>query len=49
MNNIGNRLCRQRLVSVVKFVAERGVMFRDDENVESMKALEMTKTLETVF
>jgi len=29
-NNIGNRFC-QRLVSVVKFIAERGLTFRDDE------------------
>ena len=34
-NNIGNRLCLQRLVSVVKFIAERGLAFRDDENVVS--------------
>jgi len=32
MNNIGNRLCLQRLVSVVKFSAERGLAFRGDEN-----------------
>jgi len=34
VNNIGNRLCLQRLVSVVKFIAER-LAFRDNENVES--------------
>jgi len=28
-------LFRQRLVSVVKFIAERGRTFRDDENVGS--------------
>jgi len=27
----GNRLCLQRLVSVVKFIAERGLAFRDDQ------------------
>jgi len=32
-NNIGNRLCLQRLVFVMKFIAERGLVFRDDENV----------------
>ena len=32
-NNVGNRLCLQRLVSVVKFIAERRLAFRDDENV----------------
>jgi len=32
-----NRLCLQRLVSVAKFTAERGLMFRDDENVGSPK------------
>jgi len=32
-NNIGNRLCLQRLVSDVKFIAERGLALRDDENV----------------
>ena len=35
-NNTGNRfLCLQCLVSVVKFIAERGLGFRDDENVGS--------------
>ena len=34
-NNIGNRLWLQRLISVVKFVAERGLPFRDDTNVRS--------------
>jgi len=33
-NKIGNCLCLQRLVSVVKFIAERGLAFGDDENVE---------------
>jgi len=33
VNNIENRLCLQRLVSVAKFIAERGLAFRDDENV----------------
>jgi len=32
-NNIRNCLCLQRLVSVVKFIAERGPAFRDIENV----------------
>jgi len=32
-----NRLCLQRLVSVAKFTAERGLMFRDDENAGSPK------------
>jgi len=34
-SNIGNRLCLQRLVSVVKCIAERGLAFRDDEKVVS--------------
>jgi len=34
-NNIGNRLCLQRLVSVLKFISERGLAFSDDENVGS--------------
>jgi len=34
-NNIGNRLCLQRLVAAIKFITERGVPFRDDENVGS--------------
>jgi len=33
--NIGNRLCLQGLLSVVKFIAERGLAFGDDENVGS--------------
>jgi len=33
VNNIGNRLGLQRSVSVVKFVSERGLAFRGDENV----------------
>jgi len=33
--NIGNLLCLQRLVSVVKLIVQRGVAFRDDENVGS--------------
>jgi len=32
--NIGNRVC---LVSVVKFIAERGLPFKDDKNVGSPK------------
>jgi len=32
---IGNRLCFQRLVSVVKFIAGRGLAFKDDENLGS--------------
>jgi len=35
VNNIGNRLCLQSLVAVVKFIAERGLAFGDDENVGS--------------
>jgi len=31
-NTIGNRLCLERFLSVVKFIAERGLAFRDDEN-----------------
>jgi len=34
-HNIGNRFCLQRLVSVAKFISERGLAFRDDENVGS--------------
>jgi len=33
-NNIGNRLCLQRLVSVVKFFSERGLEFRDDKKLD---------------
>jgi len=43
-NNIGNRLCLQHLVSVVKCIAERGLTFRDDENVGSPK-----KFFQTIF
>jgi len=32
-NKIGNRLCLQCLVSVVKFIDGRRLAFRDDENV----------------
>jgi len=32
---LGNRFCLQRLVSVVKFIAERGLRFKDDENAGS--------------
>jgi len=32
-NNIGSRYCLQRLVLVVKFIAERGLAFRDDESI----------------
>jgi len=38
-NNIGNRFCLQRLVSVVKFSAEQGLALRGDENVESPESL----------
>jgi len=38
-NKIGNRLCLQRLVSVTKFIAERGLAFRDDENVGSPRKI----------
>jgi len=34
-NNIENRFCLLHLVSVVKFIAERRLAFRDDENVGS--------------
>jgi len=33
--NIGNRLCLRRFVSVVKFIAQRGLAFGGDENVGS--------------
>jgi len=36
-NNIVNHLCLQCLVSVVKFIAERELAFRGDENVRSHK------------
>jgi len=36
-SNIGNRFCLQRLVSVVKFISERGLVFRDDEDVGSSR------------
>jgi len=48
VNNIGNRLCLQRLVSVVKFIAERGLAFRDDENVGSSRKL-FQKNFQTFF
>jgi len=35
VNNIGNRFRPQRLVSVVKFINEPELEFRDDENVGS--------------
>jgi len=34
-NNIVNHLCLQCLVSVAKFIAERELAVRDDENVRS--------------
>jgi len=34
-NNVRNRFCLQSLVSAVKFIAERGLGFRDEENVGS--------------
>jgi len=34
-NNIADRLYLQRLVSVVKFIAERGLAFRNNENIGS--------------
>ena len=37
-NNIGNRLCLQRLVSVVIFIAERELAFRDGEIVGSPRS-----------
>jgi len=36
-NNMGDRLCLQRLVSVVKFISDRGLEFRDDANVGSSR------------
>jgi len=36
VNNIGNRFCNG---SVVKFIAGRGLAFRDDENVGSPRNL----------
>jgi len=47
-NNIGSRLCLQRLVSVPKFVAERGLAFRDGENVRSPRNF-FQKVFKTVF
>ena len=47
MNNIGNRICLQRLVSVVKFIAER-LAFRADENVESPRTF-FQKIFKTSF
>ena len=34
-NNIRNSFCLQSLVSAAKFIAERGLGFRDEENVGS--------------
>jgi len=34
--NIGNCLCLQRLVSVVKFIAKLGLAFRNDENAQKV-------------
>jgi len=34
---IGNCLCLQRLVSVINFIARRGLAFKDDENVGSTR------------
>jgi len=47
-NNMGNRLCLQRLVSVVKLIAEPGLAFRDDENVESPRKF-FQKIVKTFF
>jgi len=47
-NNIGNRLCLQRLVSVVKFISERELEFRDDENVGSPRTF-FQKIVKTFF
>jgi len=47
-NKIGNRLCLQCLVSVVKVVAERGLAFRDDENVGSPRKI-FQKIFKTFF
>jgi len=33
VNNIEHRLCLLRLVSVLKFIAEGELSFRDDENI----------------
>jgi len=32
--NNENRFCLQRLVSVIKFIAERGLAFREDETLD---------------
>jgi len=47
-NKIGNRLCLQCLVSVVKVIAERGLEFRDDENVGSPRKI-FQKIFKTFF
>jgi len=47
VNNIVNRICLQRLVSVVKFIAER-LAFRADENVESPRTF-FQKIFKTSF
>jgi len=47
-NKIGNRLCLQCLVSVVKFIAERGLAFRDDENFGSPRKI-FQKIFKTFF
>ena len=48
-NNIGNRLCLQRLVSVVKFIAERGLAFRDGENAVSPRKFQILKKEDTML
>jgi len=48
VNNIGNSLCLQRLFSVVKFIAERRLAFRDDENVGSSRTF-FQKMFKTFF
>ena len=47
-NNIDNLLCLQRLVSVVKLIAERGLAFRGDENVGSPRKF-FQKIFKTFF
>jgi len=47
-NKIGNRLCLQCLVSVVKFIAETGLAFRDDEDVGSPRKI-FQKIFKTFF
>jgi len=49
---MGNRFCLQRLVSVVKFISEGGLAFRDDENVGSSREffqINFQNFLETKF